>query len=113
MPAHPEEEWIEVFTESEVEELRRQAAAEDAADREVDTWTADTRVGLTARAYDPTPADLAAQAAADREQAEAEADYRTFARQALRVAAGRCRCRGSRRAPCLACRVTRWLALGL
>jgi hypothetical protein len=96
MGATLEAEWLEVFTEAEVEELRKQAAADAAAP-----------VCL------PTPADLAAQAASDREQEHADRDYRELARMALASAAGACRCGVAGKAPCLTCRVARWLALGL
>jgi hypothetical protein len=88
MQPNIEREWLQVYTESEVEEMRRQADAQE----EVDTWGPETRVCLTARAYVPTPADLDAQAAADREQEEAERDYRDLARLALASGAGACHC---------------------
>jgi hypothetical protein len=58
--------------------------------------------------YVPTAADLAAQAAADREQEQAERDYRALAR--VVVAAMRCGCGEP---GCLVCRLARWLACGL
>jgi hypothetical protein len=82
------------------------------AEEEVDSWGSDTRVCLTPRAYRPTPSDLDAQAAADREQEQADRDYRELARLALATEAGACRW-GAVEAPCLGCRVARWLALGL
>jgi hypothetical protein len=97
MRATDEAEWLEVFTEAEVEALRKQAAADAAA----------------APVCLPTPADLAAQAAADREQGQADRDYRELARLALASGAGACRCGVAGRAPCLTCRVARWLVLGL
>jgi hypothetical protein len=60
-----------------------------------------------------TPADLAAQAAADREQGQADRDYRALPRLALATDAGACRCGHAGKAPCLGCRVARWLAVGL
>jgi hypothetical protein len=81
----------EVFTESEVAEVTRRAPGP----------------------YVPTAADLDAQAAADREQEQADRDYRALARLALASGAGACRCGGPEKAPCLTCRVARWLALGL
>jgi hypothetical protein len=68
--------------------------------------------GRGALAYVPTPPDLAAQAAADREQEQADRDYRELARLALANDTGVCRC-GAVKAPCLGCRVARWLAVGL
>jgi hypothetical protein len=62
--------------------------------------------------YMPTAADLAAQAAADRDQEQADRDYRELARLALAADAGACRC-GTVKAPWLGCRVARWLAVGL
>jgi hypothetical protein len=56
----------------------------------------------------PQALDLAAQAAADREQEQAERDYRELAR--LVATAVKCRCGA---ADCLACRVRKWLAMGL
>jgi hypothetical protein len=76
----------EAFTESEVAEVTRRAPAP----------------------YVPTTADLDAQAAADREQAQADADYRALAR--LVVAGALCGCG---QPGCLVCRVARWLASGL
>jgi hypothetical protein len=58
--------------------------------------------------YLPTAADLDAQAAADREQAQADADYRELAPPVVSVAP--CRCGG---ADCFACRCRKWLASGL
>jgi hypothetical protein len=81
----------EVFTESEVAEVTQRAPAP----------------------YAPTVADLDAQAAADREQEQADRDYRKLARLALASGVGACRCSGPEKAPCLTCRVARWLALGL
>jgi hypothetical protein len=95
MPAAIEQEWLEVFTEAEVEALWKQAGAD-----------------ATAPVYLPTAADLAAQAAADRDQEQADRDYRELARLALATDAGACR-RGAVKAPCLGCRVARWLAVGL
>jgi WD40 repeat protein/serine/threonine protein kinase len=83
MPTTVEREWLEVFTESEVAELMKEADAS----------------GADAR-YLPTAADLAAQAAADREQEQADRDYRELARLALATEAGACRC-GADKAPCL------------
>jgi hypothetical protein len=40
----------------------------------------------------PTPADLDARAAADRDQQQADPDYRELARLALATDAGACRC---------------------
>jgi hypothetical protein len=103
-----ESDWLQVFTESEVEQLRKEADAADAADREVDGWTADMRVCLTGPRYTPTVADLAAQADADREQQQADRDYRELCR--LIVFAAKCRCGTLAWLPC---RVRKWLALGL
>ena len=71
---------------------------------------ADTGRGVAP--YMPTAADLAAQAAADRDQEQADRDYRELARLALVTDAGACRC-GAATAPCPGCRVARWLAVGL
>ena len=103
MRKRTESDWLEVFTESEVEDMRREAAAA----AEVDTWGPDTHVTL-AGAYRPTPADLDAQAAADREQAQADRDYRELCK--LIVFAAKCRC-GT--LACLPCRVRKRLALRL
>jgi hypothetical protein len=62
--------------------------------------------------YVPRPADFAAQAAADRDQEQADRDYRELARLALATDTGACRC-GAVKARCLVCRVARWLAIGL
>jgi hypothetical protein len=75
------------FTESEVAELMKQADA-----------------GRASVPYAPTPADLAAQAAADRNQEQADRDCRELALLALATEAGACRC-GAVKAPCLGCRV--------
>jgi hypothetical protein len=83
------------------------------AEEEVDSWGPDTRVCLTPRAYRPTPTDLDAQAAADRDQEQADRDYRELGRLALTDGAGACRWSIAGKAPCLGCRVARWLALGL
>jgi hypothetical protein len=56
----------------------------------------------------PTAADLVAQTAADRDQEQADRDYRELAR--LVVTAVKCRCGA---ADCLPCRVRKWLAMGL
>jgi hypothetical protein len=93
MGATLEAEWLEVFTEAEVEELRKQADGDTARPAPV---------------YLPTPADLDAQAAADRDQEQAERDYRELARLVVRVLA--CRCG---QAECLTCRVGKWLTAGL
>jgi hypothetical protein len=90
-----EREWLEVFTESEVAELMKEAGADRGA-----------------APYVPTADDLEAQAAADREQEQADRDYRELARLALATDAGACQC-GEVKAPCLGCRVARWLAVGL
>jgi hypothetical protein len=70
------------------------------------------RAAVTPVPYAPPAADLDAQAAADREQQEADRDYRELARLALVTDAGVCRC-GAVKAPCMGCRVARWLAVGL
>jgi hypothetical protein len=49
---------------------------------------------------------------ADREQEQADRDYRELARLTLATAAGACRC-AAVKASCLGCRVARWLAVGL
>jgi hypothetical protein len=54
----------------------------------------------------------AAHAAADREQEQAERAYRELARLTLATDAGACRC-GAVKAPCLGCRVTWWLGIGV
>jgi hypothetical protein len=86
-----------VFTEAEVEELRKRAQAG----------------GATVPVCLPTAADLEAQAAGDHEQEQADRDYREVCRLALANGAGACRCHGAEKAPCLSCRVARWLAVGL
>jgi hypothetical protein len=53
-----------------------------------------------------------AQADADRDQEQADRDYRELARLALVTDAGACQC-GAAKAPCLGCRVARWLAVRL
>jgi hypothetical protein len=82
------------------------------AEEEVNSWGSDTRVCLTPRAYRPTPTDLDAQVAADREQEPADQDYRELARLALATDAGACRC-GGVKAPCLGCQVAGCLVAGL
>jgi hypothetical protein len=104
-------EYVYVLSEEEERAALDSAAAPVTDDPA--TWTADTRVRLAVPHYDPTPADLDAQAAADREQEQADRDYRELARLALASEAGACRCGIGGRAPCLSCRVARWLALGL
>jgi hypothetical protein len=83
------------FTESEVAGLMKQADA-----------------GRGMAPYMPTAADLAAQAGADRDKEQADRDYRELARWALASGAGACPCGSAVKAPCLACRVARWLAVG-
>jgi hypothetical protein len=63
--------------------------------------------------YVPTAADLEAQAAADREQEQADRDYGELARRSLATDAGACRYGVAGAVPCLGCRVARWQALGL
>jgi hypothetical protein len=52
------------------------------------------------------------RAPAHGDQDQTERDYRALARLALPTADGACRC-GAVEAPCLRCRVARWLAVGL
>ena len=66
------------------------------------------RAALTGATYVPTAEDLDVQAAADRDQEQAERDYHELARLALFAA--KCRCGG---ADCLPCRCRKWLAAGL
>jgi hypothetical protein len=97
-----------VYVLSEEEERAALAGAAAAGTDDPATWTADTRVRRAGSRYVPTPADLDAQAAADREQEQADRDYRDLCK--LIVHAVKCRCGG---AECLPCRVRKWLALGL
>jgi hypothetical protein len=104
MRSKSESDWLEVFSESEVEELRQEAAAEE----EVGSWSAGTRVRLAGPRYVLTPEDLAAQAAAECDQEQADRDYRELA--TLVVSGSRCSCD---KPSCLVCRVRKWLAAGL
>jgi hypothetical protein len=91
-----EREWLKVSTEREVAELTKEADA-----------------GCGAVPYVLPPSDLAAQAAADREQNQADRDYRDLAWRELATDAGACRCGSAVNAACLRCLVARWLASGL